>query len=58
MNIEIEKEVYEQIAELIYSEKSPVGIDAQKTHVYILHLLDKLDKRLTNIETQLNNLDQ
>ena len=33
MNFEIEKETYEQIAKIIQSDTSPVGIDAEKTHI-------------------------
>ena len=31
MNIDIEKEEYDKIAEIIHSDNSPVGIDAKKT---------------------------
>ena len=37
--MEIDKETYDQIAELIHSDESPVGIDAKKTHILILHKL-------------------
>lgn len=50
MNFEIEKEAYEQIAALIHSESSPVGIDAKKTHILILKMLSDLNKRMDSIE--------
>ena len=50
MNIKIEKETYDKIAELIHSDKSPVGIDAKKTHILILHKLMEIEKRLDALE--------
>ena len=39
MKIDIPTDVYTDIAELISSDASPVGIDAKKTHIIILHKL-------------------
>lgn len=50
MNIDIEKETYDKIAEMIHSDKSPVGIDAKKTHILILHKLMEIEKRLDTLE--------
>lgn len=50
MNMEIDKKEYDEIAELIHSDKSPVGIDAKKTHILILHKLMEIEKRLDAIE--------
>ncbi|MEE9193996.1 MAG: hypothetical protein V3U21_05615 [Thermodesulfobacteriota bacterium] len=50
MNIDIEKEEYDKIAEMIHSDKSPVGIDAKKTHILILHKLMEIEKRLDALE--------
>ena len=50
--MEIDKETYDQIAELIHSDESPVGIDAKKTHILILHKLAKIEKRLDALEKQ------
>lgn len=44
---------YERLAALIHSESSPVGIDAKKTHVLILHTLERIQQRLERIEAQL-----
>jgi len=54
MNIDIEKETYNKIAELIHSDKSPVGIDAKKTHILILHKLIEIEKRLDALEKSNN----
>lgn len=54
MNFEIEKEAYEEIAKLIHSESSPVGIDAKKTHILILKMLHDINKRLDKIEQTLS----
>ena len=50
MNIDIEKEEYDKIAEMIHSDSSPVGIDAKKTHILILHKLMEIEKRLEALE--------
>ncbi len=48
------QEMFEAIAKEIHSDKSPVGIDAKKTHVLILEKLIQLEKRLDRIETKLD----
>ena len=50
MNLDIEKEEFEEILQQIKSDDSPVGIDAGKTHVLILHKLMQLEKRLEALE--------
>lgn len=50
----IDKETYDQIAELIHSDESPVGIDAKKTHILILHKLSQIEKRLEALENRSN----
>ena len=44
---------YKAIEELIQSNDSPVGIDAKKTHVYIIHMLQDIQRRLAAVESQL-----
>ncbi len=44
---------YNRIAREIESGDSPVGIDAKKAHVIILHKLMALERRLDRIEQQL-----
>ena len=51
--MEIPDEVYREIAEEIASDTSPVGIDAKKTHIMILHQLERIEKRLARIEEAL-----
>ena len=48
--MDINEETYNEIAELIHSDNSPVGIDAKKTHIYIIHMLNQIDKRLEALE--------
>ena len=52
MDIDIDEKTYAQIAEMIHSDKSPVGIDAKKTHIYILYKLSQIEKRLEALEMQ------
>lgn len=53
MKFEIDTETYEEIAKVIHSDKSPVGIDAKKTHILILHKLQELSDRMERIEEEL-----
>tara|TARA_B110000305_G_scaffold235070_1_gene294127 strand:+ start:2635 stop:2799 length:165 start_codon:yes stop_codon:yes gene_type:complete len=50
--IDIDKETYDEIAEMINSDDSPVGIDAKKTHILILHKLMQIEKRLGQLEVK------
>lgn len=50
---EVDPKIYEEIAQVIQSNESPVGIDAKKTHVLILNKLQELTERLDRIEKQL-----
>ncbi len=50
MDFNITKEEYGELLEEISSDKSPVGIDAAKTHVLILHKLMEIDRRLATLE--------
>jgi hypothetical protein len=49
--LQIAREDYESISELIASDESPVGIDAKKTHVLILKKLIEIERRLERIES-------
>ena len=53
-NLKIEKKMFDAIAKEIHSDKSPVGIDAKKTHVLILEKLIQVAKRLDRIEAKLD----
>ena len=48
MNIDPAK--YDEIARLIHSDSSPVGIDAKKTHILIIHMLQEMNDRLERLE--------
>lgn len=48
--MDIDEKTYQEIAEMIHSDNSPVGIDAKKTHILILHKLSQIEKRLDAIE--------
>ncbi len=50
MNPEVPASDYVEIEELIASEDSPVGIDAKKTHVIIIHKLLQIEERLEKLE--------
>lgn len=52
-NTNIDQATYEAIARLIHSDSSPVGIDAKKTHILILHKLEEISKRLERLEKKL-----
>ena len=51
---EVEPDEYEAISRIIATDNSPVGIDAKKTHIIILHKLDELNQRLARIEELLS----
>ena len=50
MKIDIPEATYRDIEALITSADSPVGIDAKKTHVLILHKLMEIERRLAQLE--------
>ena len=50
MDPEIPASDYGEIEELIASDESPVGIDAKKTHVIIIHKLMRIEERLERLE--------
>ncbi len=49
----VPEERYQEIASTIFSADSPVGIDAKKTHVMILYMLEQIERRVARIEEQL-----
>jgi len=53
MEMDIQKNDYAKIEKMITCDESPVGIDAKKTHILILHKLAQIEQRLETIETQL-----
>lgn len=53
MKNNIPEEIRNEIANLITSDNSPVGIDAKETHIIIIHKLIEIEQRLTLIEKKL-----
>ncbi len=54
--MKISEEAYRRIEEVIASDDSPVGIDAKKTHVMILHQLARIEKRLKKLEKKVRKM--
>ena len=54
--MKISEEAYRRIEEVIASDASPVGIDAKKTHVMILHQLGRIEKRLKKLEKKVRKM--
>jgi hypothetical protein len=52
--MEIPEDKYKEIENLIESDNSPVGIDAKKTHIMILHKLMEIEDRLRKLEEKIN----
>ncbi len=50
MNLEVDSDKQDEIAKVITSEDSPVGIDAKKTHIIIINKLVEIEKRLDALE--------
>ncbi len=50
MDPQVSASDYGEIEALITSDNSPVGIDATKTHVIIIHKLLQIEKRLERLE--------
>ena len=48
--MDIDDASYAAIAEMIHSDDSPVGIDARKTHIYIIYMLNQIEKLLEALE--------
>ena len=57
-NLNIEQQDFDRIADLIHSDASPVGIDAKKTHIIIIHKLEEILKRLAAIEAGIASQNQ
>jgi len=53
--MDVPKEDWDRIEREIASDTSPVGIDAKKTHIIVLHLLAQIDERLRRVEEQLGS---
>lgn len=53
MSLHVPDEDADRIAREIASAESPVGIDAKKTHVIILHKLEEIERRLASLEARM-----
>ncbi len=53
-----ESEKFNQIAALIHSDQSPVGIDAKKTHILIIQMLLEMGERLEKLEEKIEFLSR
>ena len=51
MDHKIPTSEYRDIEALIASDESPVGIDAKKTHVIIIHKLVQIEARLERLKS-------
>ncbi len=51
--LDIPDDAFAAIEREIASDTSPVGIDAKKTHVIILHKLMEIERRLAALEQKL-----
>lgn len=49
-DLQIPRSEYQRIEKMIASDQSPVGIDAKKTHIIILHKLREIERRLDKLE--------
>ncbi len=49
----IDPQQYREIESMIADATSPVGIDAKKTHVLILHKLLSIEERLSRLEEKI-----
>ena len=52
MHTDIPQQIREEIASVISSDNSPVGIDAKETHIIIIYKLMQIEKRLAALEGQ------
>ncbi|MCZ6756315.1 MAG: hypothetical protein O7E49_13460 [Gemmatimonadetes bacterium] len=50
--MEIDQATFDEIAALIHSDDSPVGIDAKKTHIIIIHKLRQIEQHLAALVRQ------
>ncbi len=52
--LDVPQDIFASIEQEISSETSPVGIDAKRTHIIILHKLQEIEERLRRIEVRLD----
>lgn len=54
----ISQNQYKDIEKLIASDESVVGIDAKKTHIIIIHMLQEMQKSIEKLDNRLEDLQQ
>jgi len=47
--MDVPHKAYERLEKYISSDESPVGIDAKKTHILILHKLMEIERKLDKL---------
>ena len=52
MEEKIDEQDYKAIEQMIRDDSSPVGIDAKKTHIIIIHKLMEIERRLERLERE------
>lgn len=52
-SLSIDPELYASIEEMIANPESVVGIDAKKTHIFIIQKLVEIEARLKQIEDEI-----
>ena len=57
-SMSVPAERWEKIEHQIASESSPVGIDAKKTHIVIIHMLERLEGRLDELSDRVARLER
>lgn len=55
--MKIPENKYKEIEELIGSDESVVGIDAKKTHIMIIHILQQIQDQLDNLEDRIHEVE-
>lgn len=58
MESNIPENEYSAIENMIGSDESVVGIDAKKTHIVIIHMLQELQKTIDRLDERLEDLEQ
>lgn len=53
----IPQKEYERIATMIHSDSSPVGIDAKKTHILLIYMVEQMQEKLARLEARLATLE-
>jgi len=48
---------YKEIEKLIASDESVVGIDAKKTHIIIIHMLQEIQEKIADLEKKMEKLE-